>query len=88
MDLLLFFLAGVIAILIVYIVARENIYKNELKELENENYEAETKASDYYNKLYKIQDLIIAEEKIPVPNRNSYTLIRKIKEVITSDETK
>lgn len=88
MDLLLFFLVAVIAILIVYIVIRENIYRSELEEIENANCNAEMRAVTHYRKLNEIEILIKEEQNKPLYLRNNFSLINKIKEVITSVQTK
>lgn len=58
-----FILLAIIGILIAYIVIRETIVQNQIKELEE-------------------------EEKKPIYLRNNFVLERKIKEVITSDQTR
>lgn len=55
-----FILLAIIGILIAYIVIRETIVQNQIKE----------------------------EEKKPIYERNNFVLERKIKEVITSDQTR
>ena len=88
MNLLLFLLLGVIAILIAYIVVRENIYRSELEEIENESCNAEIRAVTHFRKLNQIEMLIKEEQNKPIYARNNFMLISKIKEVIISGETK
>lgn len=88
MNLLLFLLLGVIAILIAYIVVRENIYRSELEEIKDENCNAEIRAVTHFRKLNKIEMLIKEEQNKPIYARNNFMLISKIKEVIISGETK
>lgn len=88
MDITTFFLIATIGILIVYILVRESMYKVELEEETEVAVNAEDRAKIHFRKLYKIENLIKEEESKDLKDKNSYSLIRKIKEVITSDQTK
>lgn len=91
MDIIIFFLIAVIGILIIYILVREQIVKNEIEDLEeykDSYYTAEARSEENYKKVDKIDKLIKEEETKELKDKNSYSLIRKIKEVITSDQTR
>ena len=88
MNITIFFLIAVIGILIVYILVRESMYKVELEEETEVAVNAEDRAKIHFRKLYEIGNLIKEEEKKPIYERNNFVLERKIKEVITSDQTK
>ena len=83
-----FILIAVIGILIAYIVVRETIVQKQIKELEEDCNNAELRAVTHFRKVNKIENLIKEEQKKPIYNRNNFTLVSKIKEVITSDQTK
>lgn len=83
-----FILLAVIGILIAYIVVRETIVQKQIKELEEDCNNAELRAVTHFRKLNKIENLIKEEQKKPIYNRNNFTLVSKIKEVITSDQTR
>lgn len=87
MNITIFFLIAVIGILIVYILVRESIYRAELEEETDVAVNAEERAKIHFRKLNKIENLIKEESK-DLKDKNSYSLIRKIKEVIISDQTK
>lgn len=88
MEITIFFLIAVIGILIIYILVRESVYRAELEEETEVAVNAEDRAKIHFRKLYKIENLIKEEESKDLKDKNSYSLIRKIKEVITSDQTK
>ena len=99
MNITIFFLIAVIGILIIYILVREQIVKAELEEEHNKFNKANDAAVQHTKNLEKIikgksdlldkiSDLITEEEAKDLKDKNSYSLIRKIKEVITSDQTK
>lgn len=88
MNITIFFLIAVIGILIVYILVRESMYKVELEEETEVAVNAEDRAKIHFRKLYEIENLIKEEESKDLKDKNSYSLIRKIKEVIISDQTK
>mgnify|MGYP001661124637 FL=1 len=88
MNITIFFLIATIGILIIYILVRESIYKVELEEETEVAVNAEDRAKIHFRKLYKIENLIKEEESKDLKDKNSYSLIRKIKEVITSDQTR
>lgn len=81
-------LLAVIGILIAYIVVRETIVQKQIKELEEDCNNAELRAVTHFRKINKVENLIKEEEKKPIYERNNFTLVSKIKEVITSDQTK
>lgn len=83
-----FILIAVIGILIAYIVVRETIVQKQIKELEEDCNNAELRAVTHFRKVNKIENLIKEEQKKPIYNKNNFTLVSKIKEVITSDQTK
>ena len=83
-----FILLAVIGILIAYIVVRETIVQKQIKELEEDCNNAELRAVTHFQKVNKIENLIKEEEKKPMYNRNFIALNSKIKEVITSGQTK
>lgn len=83
-----FILLAVIGILIAYIVVRESIVQNQIKELEEERNNSELRAVTHFRKINKVENLIKEEEKKPIYERNNFVLERKIKEVITSDQTR
>lgn len=79
-----FILLAVIGILIAYIVVRETIVQKQIKELEENCNNAELRAVTHFRKINKVENLIKEEQKKPIYNRNNFTLIRKIKEVISN----
>ena len=83
-----FILLAIIGILIAYIVIRETLVQKQIKELEEDCNNAELRAVTHFRKVNKIENLIKEEQKKPIYNRNNFTLVNKIKEVITSDQTK
>lgn len=83
-----FILLAIIGILIAYIVVRESIVQNQIKELEEERNNSELRAVTHFQKVNTIENLIKEEEKKPIYKRNNFVLERKIKEVITSDQTR
>lgn len=83
-----FILLAIIGILIAYIVVRESIVQNQIKELEEERNNSELRAVTHFRKINKVENLIKEEEKKPIYERNNFVLERKIKEVITSDQTR
>lgn len=88
MNITIFFLIAVIGILIVYILVRESMYKVELEEETEVAINAEERAVMHFRKLNEIEILIKEEQNKPLHERNNFKLINKIKEVITSDQTK
>lgn len=88
MNITIFFLIATIGILIIYILVRESMYKVELEEETEVAVNAEDRAKIHFRKLYEIENLIKEEESKDLKDKNSYSLIRKIKEVITSDQTR
>lgn len=88
MNITIFFLIATIGILIIYILVRESIYRAELEEETDVANNAEERAKIHFRKLYEIEYLIKEEEKKPMYNRNFIALNSKIKEVITSDQTR
>lgn len=83
-----FILLAIIGILIAYIVIRETIVQKQIKELEEDCNNAELRAVTHFRKINKVENLIKEEEKKPIYERNNFVLERKIKEVITSDQTR
>lgn len=83
-----FILLAIIGILIAYIVIRETIVQKQIKELEEDYNNAELRAVTHFRKINKVENLIKEEEKKPIYERNNFVLERKIKEVITSDQTR
>lgn len=83
-----FILLAIIGILIAYIVVRESIVQNQIKELEEERNNSELRAVTHFRKINTVENLIKEEQKKPIYNRNNFTLVSKIKEVITSDQTR
>ena len=83
-----FVLLAIIGILIAYIVIRETLVQKQIKELEEDCNNAELRAVTHFQKVNEIENLIKEEQKKPIYNRNNFTLVNKIKEVITSDQTK
>lgn len=79
-----FILLAIIGILIAYIVVRESIVQNQIKELEEERNNSELRAVTHFQKVNKIENLIKEEEKKPIYERNNFVLERKIKEVISN----
>ena len=79
-----FILLAVIGILIAYIVVRESIVQNQIKELEEERNNSELRAVTHFRKINKVENLIKEEQKKPIYNRNNFTLVSKIKEVISN----
>ena len=84
MNITIFFLIATIGILIIYILVRESIYRAELEEETEVAVNAEDRAKIHFRKLYKIENLIKEEESKDLKDKNSYSLIRKIKEVISN----
>lgn len=83
-----FILLAIIGILIAYIVIRETIVQAQIKELEEDCNNAELRAVTHFRKINEVENLIKEEQKKPIYNRNNFTLVSKIKEVITSDQTR
>lgn len=83
-----FILLAIIGILIAYIVIRETIMQEQITELEENNLNAELRAVTHFRKVNTIENLIKEEENKPMYNRNFIQLNSKIKEVITSDQTR
>lgn len=79
-----FILLAVIGILIAYIVVRETIVQKQIKELEEDCNNAELRAVTHFRKINKVENLIKEEQKKPIYNRNNFTLVSKIKEVISN----
>lgn len=88
MNITIFFLLAIIGILISYIVVRESIVQNQIKKLEEERNNSELRAVTHFRKINEVENLIKEEEKKPIYRRNNFVLERKIKEVITSDQTR
>lgn len=83
-----FILLAIIGILIAYIVIRETIVQKQIKELEEDRNNSELRAVTHFRKINEVENLIKEEQKKPIYNRNNFTLVSKIKEVITSDQTR
>lgn len=83
-----FILLAIIGILIAYIVVRESIVQNQIKELEEERNNSELRAVTHFRKINKVESLIKKEQNKPLYERNNFKLVSKIKEVITSDQTR
>lgn len=83
-----FILLAIIGILIAYIVIRETIVQAQIKELEEDRNNSELRAVTHFRKINEVENLIKEEQKKPIYNRNNFTLVSKIKEVITSDQTR
>lgn len=83
-----FILLAIIGILIAYIVIRETIVQKQIKELEEDRNNSELRAVIHFRKVNEVENLIKEEQKKPIYNRNNFTLVSKIKEVITSDQTR
>ena len=79
-----FILLAVIGILIAYIVVRETIVQKQIKELEEDCNNAELRAVTHFRKINTVENLIKEEQKKPIYNRNNFTLVSKIKEVISN----
>lgn len=79
-----FILLAIIGILIAYIVVRESIVQKQIKELEEKSNNAELRAVIHFQKINTVENLIKEEEKKPIYNRNNFTLVSKIKEVISN----
>lgn len=79
-----FILLAVIGILIAYIVVRETIVQKQIKELEEDCNNAELRAVIHFQKINTVENLIKEEQKKPIYNRNNFTLVSKIKEVISN----
>lgn len=79
-----FILLAVIGILIAYIVVRETIVQKQIKELEEKSNNAELRAVIHFQKINTVENLIKEEQKKPIYNRNNFTLVSKIKEVISN----
>ncbi len=88
MNITIFFLLAIIGILISYIIVRETIVQKQIKELEEDCNNAELRAVTHFRKINTVENLIKEEQKKPIYNRNNFTLVSKIKEVITSDQTR
>lgn len=88
MNITIFFLLAIIGILISYIIVRETIVQKQIKELEEDCNNAELRAVTHFRKINEVENLIKEEQKKPIYNRNNFTLVSKIKEVITSDQTR
>lgn len=84
MNITIFLLIATIGILIIYILVRESIFRAEIEEETDVAVNAEERAKIHFRKLYKIENLIKEEETKDIKYRNSYSLIRKIKEVISN----
>nr|DAN60968.1 MAG TPA: hypothetical protein [Caudoviricetes sp.] len=83
-----FILLAIIGILIAYIVIRETIVQEQIKELEENNLNAELRAVTHFRKINEVEDLIKEEQRKTLYERNNFKLVSKIKEVITSDQTR
>lgn len=79
-----FILLAIIGILIAYIVVRETIVQAQIKELKEDCNNAELRAVVHFRKVNIIENLIKEEDKKDIKYKNSYSLIRKIKEVISN----
>lgn len=79
-----FILLAIIGILIAYIVIRETIVQKQIKELEEDCNNAELRAVTHFRKINTVENLIKEEQKKPIYNRNNFTLVSKIKEVISN----
>lgn len=79
-----FILLAIIGILITYIVIRETIVQAQIKELEEKSNNAELRAVIHFQKINTVENLIKEEQKKPIYNRNNFTLVSKIKEVISN----
>lgn len=79
-----FILLALIGILIAYIVIRETIVQAQIKELEEKSNNAELRAVTHFRKINEVENLIKEEQKKPIYNRNNFTLVSKIKEVISN----
>lgn len=79
-----FILLAIIGILIAYIVIRETIVQSQIKELEEKSNNAELRAVIHFQKINTVENLIKEEQKKPIYNRNNFTLVSKIKEVISN----
>lgn len=88
MNITIFFLIATIGILIIYILVRESIYRAELEEETDVAVNAEERAVMHFRKLNKVENLIKEEQNKPLYERNNFKLVSKIKEVITSDQTR
>lgn len=84
MNITIFFLLAIIGILISYIVVRETIVQKQIKELEEDCNNAELRAVTHFRKINEVENLIKEEQKKPIYNRNNFTLVSKIKEVISN----
>lgn len=79
-----FILLAIIGILIAYIVIRETIVKEQIKELEENNLNAELRAVTHFRKINEVENLIKEEQRKTLYERNNFKLVRKIKEVISN----
>ncbi|MBS5854023.1 MAG: hypothetical protein KIC56_02185 [Clostridium sp.] len=79
-----FILLAIIGILITYIVVRETIVQEQIKELEENNLNAELRAVTHFRKINKVENLIKEEQRKPLYERNNFKLVSKIKEVISN----
>ncbi len=84
MNITIFFLLAIIGILISYIIVRETIVQKQIKELEEDCNNAELRAVTHFRKINTVENLIKEEQKKPIYNRNNFTLVSKIKEVISN----
>ncbi len=83
-----FILLAIIGILIAYIVVRESIVQVQIKELEKKSNNSELRAVTHFRKINEVENLIKEEQRKPLYERNNFKLVSKIKEVITSDQTR
>lgn len=83
-----FILLAIIGILIAYIVIRETIVQKQIKELEEDRNNSELRAVIHCRKINEVENLIKEEQRKPLYERNNFKLVSKIKEVITSDQTR
>ncbi len=79
-----FILLAIIGILIAYIVIRETIVQEQIKELEENNLNAELRAVTHFRKINEVENLIKEEQRKPLYERNNFKLVSKIKEVISN----
>ena len=75
---------GILSILIAYIVVRESIVQNQIKELEEERNNSELRAVIHFRKINEVENLIKEEQRKPLYERNNFKLVSKIKEVISN----
>ena len=79
-----FILLAIIGILIAYIVIRETIVQEQIKELEENNLNAELRAVTHFRKINEVENLIKEEQRKPLYERNNFKLVSKIREVISN----